>query len=295
MNTAVQSPRIVLRNAVSIHSLPDRVAYEARLFEKHGLEAVLPDGFDGWDRRGAPNGPRGDVLPRFENTVFDTWNMCEWGAINRVERTGRPAQIAYLRPAITAQVLLTLRDDIKEPRDLAGVPIGINEFTGNHYATLQLLEGTLTREQISLEHGGDSVVLAEKFLNGGYAAVSVMEPFVSLAVREGARILGLLFYRGAQIFADGVSHENRQAYVAAIAEAVDLINADLGAYREWIVEPTFGQLAPEELNLQYLRYVHPDPYPRKRFEETYAWMQSWGLANGESTYDSVIDATAISV
>ena len=55
-----------------------------------------------------------------------------------------------LRPAVGAQAILSFDAAIQEPRDLAGVPVGINDRTGSHYTTLQSLEGVLVNASAQL-------------------------------------------------------------------------------------------------------------------------------------------------
>ena len=123
--------------------------------------------------------------------------MCEWGAVYRAEQAARPGRIGYLRPAVVAQVIVSFRRDIQEPHDLAGLPVGVgNLYFGNHYNTLELLEGPLRRDQIVIDHDPDHIARAQ---SGDLAAITVMEPFVWLALKRGAHVVTSKFYRGAQI------------------------------------------------------------------------------------------------
>ncbi len=53
-----------------------------------------------------------------------------------------------------------------------------------------------------------------------------------------------------------------------------------------------GELAPEELSLDYHRYTHAKEFTAKRFEETYAWMQSWDLSDGTNSYETIVSPIA---
>jgi NitT/TauT family transport system substrate-binding protein len=103
-----------------------------------------------------------------------------------------------------------------------------------------------------------------------------MEPFISLALKEGAHILALIFYRGADVFAPNLTAQQCERYLEAINRAVDHINSDFGRYAHQIVEATKGRLAPEELSRNFIRYRHAQFYDPKRFSRTHAWMQSRG-------------------
>ena len=102
----------------------------------------------------------------------------------------------------------------RSPRNLAGVTVAIHETTGQHYTTLQLLEGTLRRDQMKVAHGDGN--LLDSLHSGEFKAATVMEPYISLALKEGAHIVAQTFYRGAQTFAETVSVQAQQAYVRSV-------------------------------------------------------------------------------
>jgi NitT/TauT family transport system substrate-binding protein len=229
------------------------------------------------------------MLNKYREERAHTYNMCEWGVINQLEKgVEEKATIGFLRPAVAAQALISFRPDIQEPHDLVDQPIATAQFTGQHYTTMQLLEGTLRRDQFDWRFYSAMRDMLDVAREGEVAAASVMEPHISLALKEGAHIVASSFYRGGQIFGSAIAEETRSAYVRAINGAVDIINADRNRYRAFLAESTGGQLAPEELSLLFHRYTHAKPYTEKRFEETYAWMQSWDLVSGDNTYETLI-------
>ena len=192
------------------------------------------------------------------------------------------------RPAVGAQAILSFDPAIQEPRDLAGVPVGINDRTGSHYTTLQSLEGVLAREDIVVEHLGIPENRYQALKDGRSRAVAVMEPFISLGLKEGAHLVDVTFYRGAEVIAPGLSTEQRSAYLGAINEAADRIMADFGRYKHYVTEQTRGRLAPHEMSEHFVRYTHYVVYDEKRFEQVYEWMRSWGLASGKGDHASVV-------
>jgi NitT/TauT family transport system substrate-binding protein len=270
-----------------VFDLPAIVAAEEGIFERHGLDVRFSATYD--DR---PRTER-DVFARLKESLFehgesDVYNVCEWASLDRLERGSRPGQVAVLRAAVAAQAILTLDPAINEPHDLGDVPVGVNEFTGSHYTSLQLLEGTLPKERIRVEHLGGPEHRYEQLISGGARVVALMEPFISLALKNGAHIVAATFYRGAEVVGASLAPEVRQGYLDAINEAVDRINASPDFYRGHLAEPTKGQLSPEELSGTFVRYIHVTPYPRQRLTETYDWMRSWGLASGEWAPETLV-------
>ena len=170
-------------------------------------ERVRPD-----QGGGAPRPGIGCHAHAFESHGADTFNMCEWGVIQRAEISEKAFRIGYLRPAVVTQAVLSFRGDIQEPHDLADLPVGVSAFSGQHYTTLQLLDGPLRRDQLHIVNVRAEVAL-EYAQAGELAATTVMEPFISLALKRGAHIVTSTFYRGGQVFARSVPEESWAAYV----------------------------------------------------------------------------------
>jgi NitT/TauT family transport system substrate-binding protein len=115
-----------------------------------------------------------------------------------------------------------------------------------------------------------------------------MEPFISLGLKEGAHLVDLTFYRGAEVTAPNLSAEQRNAYLDAINQAADRIMADFDKYKHYVTEQTKGALAPHEMSSHFVRYTHYVVYELKRFQQVYEWMRSWGLATGEADHERLV-------
>ena len=270
-----------------VFDLPIYVARDEGLFASAGIEVRFQAKYS------ERNPSDKEAFSRLKESLFeqgkaDVYNLCEWAGIDRSERSSRGAQVLALRPAVGAQAILSFDKAIQEPRDLAGVPVGINDKTGSHYTTLQSLEGALAREDIVVEHLGVPERRYEALKSGASRAVAVMEPFISLGLKEGAHLVDTTFYRGAEVIAPGLSAEQRNAYLEAINEASDRIMADFGKYKHYVTEQTKGALAPHEMSDEYVRYTHHMLYDPKRFQQVYEWMRSWGLASGKADHASVV-------
>jgi len=270
-----------------VFDLPIFVARDEGLFESAGIEVRFQAKYS------ERNASDRDAFQRLKESLFeqgkaDVYNLCEWAGIDRSQRSCRGAQVLALRPAVGAQAIITFDDAIQEPRDLAGVAVGINERTGSHYTTLQSLEGVLPRNEIVVEHVGIPERRYEALKQGSIRAVAVMEPFISLGLKERAHFVDVTFYRGAEVIAPGLSSEQRAAYLDAINLAADRIMADFGKYKHYVTEQTKGSLAPHEMSDRFVRYTHYVVYDPKRFRQVYEWMRSWGLATGEADHATLV-------
>ena len=283
----MDQPTIAISPNNPVFDLPIYVARDEGLFAKAGIEVRFQAKYS------ERNASDKEAFKRLKESLFeqgkaDVYNLCEWAGIDRSERSARGAQVLALRPAVGAQAILSFDKSIQEPRDLAGVPVGINDRTGSHYTTLQSLEGALPRDQIVVEHVGVPERRYEALKQGASRAVALMEPFISLGLKEGAHLVDVTFYRGAEVIAPGLSPEQRAAYLGAINEASDRIMADFGKYKHYVTEQTKGRLAPHELSSHFVRYTHYVVYDPKRFDDVYEWMRSWGLATGNANHASVV-------
>ncbi len=236
-----------------VFDLPIYVARDEGLFAKAGIEVRLQAKYS------ERNPSEADPFKRLKESLFeqgkaDVYNLCEWAGIDRSEKSSRGAQVLALRPAV-------------------GV---------------QSLEGVLARKDIVVEHLGVPERRYQALKEGASRAVAVMEPFISLGLKEGAHLVDVTFYRGAEVIAPGLSPEQRSAYLGAINEAADRIMAGFGKYKHYVTEQTRGALEPHEMSDHFVRYTHYVVYEPKRFQQVYEWMRSWGLASGDADHASVV-------
>ena len=287
---AATRPVVTISPNNPVFDLPIYVARDEGLFDKAGIEVRFQAKYS------QRNASDLDAFKRLKESLFeegkaDVYNLCEWAGIDRSQRSSRGAQVLALRPAVAAQAILSFDEAIWEPRDLAGVPVGINDRTGSHYTTLQSLEGVLPRGEIVVEHVGIPERRYEALKARTSRAVAVMEPFISLGLKDGAHLVDVTFYRGAEVVAPSLSSGQREAYLGAINVAADLLSANFGKYKHYVTEQTKGRLAPQELSDHYVHYTHYVEYEPKRFDQVYEWMKSWGLAAKDSADHATLVAS----
>jgi NitT/TauT family transport system substrate-binding protein len=269
-----------------VFDLPIYVARDEGLFEKEGVSVKFVEKHDPAISALDPFERQKEAL--YESGAANGYNLCEWAGLDRSERSSRGSLVHSLRPAVAAQAILSFDDAIQEPRDLANVGVGINDRTGSHYTALQLLGGALPRNEVKLEHAGPPLERYKRLRGGSLRAVALMEPYISLALKEGAHIVALTFYRGSEVIAPDLPAEAREAYVRAVNSAAALIRADFAKYKHYVVEPVKELLAPQDLQHHFVRYAPSKAFDEARFEYTYEWMQSWDLTPGDKSYADLI-------
>jgi NitT/TauT family transport system substrate-binding protein len=272
-----------------VFDLPVIVGIEEGLFARAGLDVSFSATYA--DRE-ADSAIR-PIMTRLKEQMFDcgsadSYNVCEWASIDRLERGKRGGNIAALRAAVAAQAILTFEEALQVPRDLADVPVLVQELTGSHYTALQMLESAVGAAHVKLEFGGLPQMRFAALENGACRAATVMEPFISLGLKKGAHIVAASFYRGGEVIAADLTPDQRKAYYDAENAAVDLINADFYKYAHHVAAHTKGALAPRELLRAFVRYKHVDYYDPALFSRTYEWMKARGLTEGQSEHAALV-------
>src|SRR6516162_8996021 len=211
-----------------VFDLPVIVAIERGLFARAGLDVSFSATYADREKDNAQT----PLMSRLKENLFDcgsadSYNVCEWASIDRLERGKRGGNIAALR---AAEAILTFDDKLQVPRGMADVPVMVQEFTGSHYTTIQMLESAVGSEHVKIQNGGLPQMRYAALKDGTARAIAVMEPFISLGLKEGAHIIAASFYRGGEVISADLTPEQRKAYYDAENAAVDLINADFYKY-----------------------------------------------------------------
>jgi NitT/TauT family transport system substrate-binding protein len=287
--TSAAKPVVRIAPNNPVFDLPVIVGIEERLFEKAGLDVSFSATYADRERDSAEK----PILSRLKEELFEcgsaeSYNVCEWASIDRLERGKRGGNIAALRAAVAAQAILTFDDRLQTPRDMADVPVVVQELTGSHYTTLQMLESAIGREHVNIVNGGLPQFRWAGLKNGSYRAVTVMEPFISLGLKEGAHLIACSFYRGGEVVAAELTPEQRKAYYDAENEAVDLINADFYKYAHHVAAHAKGALKAHELLRTFVHYKHVDYYDPALFGRAYDWMKARGMTEGQSQHAALV-------
>ncbi len=272
-----------------VFDLPVIVGIQEGLFNAAGLDVTFSATYEDRERDRADK----PVMMRLKEEMFDkgsadSYNVCEWASIDRLEKGERGGKLAALRASVAAQAILTFDDNLQIPRDLSDIPVYVQEYTGSHYCTVQLLESALGADHVNIGQGGLPQQRYAKLKDGTYRVITVMEPFISLALKEGAHIIAAMFYRGGEVISPDLTPEQRKAYYDAENKAVDLINADFYKYAHHVTAHAKGALKPEELMRAFVRYKHVDYYDVTLFNRTYDWMAARGFSTGASEHGGLV-------
>ena len=301
MTTQTEFKKVRLSVSNAVHSLSVLVAQEEGLFRAEGLDVELMKtaGSANVNTTGRPEAIFDRPLESLYNSGgMDQFRLCEWGVMKRAvdgeQSDQRPAKIVALGSAMSKfAIVASPNGNIVEPEQLANTPVGVTIYNGSHFTTLKMLEGFLRREEIQVVNLGSMPERLEKVRRGELAACTINEPWISVAQKEGFRIILESHSTRSEAAGDEMDGPTLAANFRAQAKAAALIHANPGKYAHYMTEETGGRLEPNELQTWRLLYVPLSPYTRERFERTYQWMTSYPdlVANG-ATYESVVDNRA---
>src|SRR2546427_3533048 len=298
------TPRKVKASMMNaIHDLPLLVARDEGFFADEGLDVEIVK-TPGTGQRGADHQAlRDNIFKRtmeqlYEQGECDQFRMCEWGIMKRavesnVDAGHRPAKIVALGSAMsTFAIVVDPKARIYEPEQLKNKPIGVSPYNGSHFTTLKLLEGFLKREQIQTTFAGTMKERLDALSRGEVAAVSLMEPWISIAEMRGLRVLMESHSTRSEAAGDELDGATLAKMFRAEASAAGAIQKSPERYAHYLIEEAGGLLELKDLKLSRILNAAPEPYTRERFEHTYQWTLGWGLVAPGATYETTVDNRA---
>lgn len=300
MTTNGTSVKLAVMNAV--HDLPVLVARDEGFFKDEGLniEFVTTPGmaqvttshkvqFDSVFER-----PLESV---YNEGGIDQFRMCEWGIVKRAveaEASGlRSRKIVALGASMSKFAIVVSADsNFYEPEMLKGKPIAVTPNNGSHFVALKMIEGFLGKEHVKVTNAGSMPQRIEALKKGEVAAVSLMEPWISVAEKEGLRILTEAHSTRAEAASDDLDGPTLAAIFRAQARACEVLAKDPTPYVHYFVNETGGRLEAKDFRHQRLLHAPPQPYTRERWDDTYNWTVGWDMTIPDSSFEKIVDNRA---
>jgi NitT/TauT family transport system substrate-binding protein len=300
-STGLKKIRIAAMNPV--HDLAVLVAHDEGLFQQEGLDVEILKTPGTGTLDGDPQGLEKGVFDRamwspFNTGEVDQYRMCEWGVVKRtVEATSnnqRPGKIVALGAAMSKMAIVTgPQSCIYEPEQLKNTPVAVSTFNGSHFTTLKMLEGFIKKEDIQTTSGGTMIERLEAIKKGEVAAGNFYEPWISVAQKQGFRVLMESHSTRSEAAGDQLDGPTLAAMFRAEVASAELINSDTQRYTSYFIEEVQGLLEPQDFQHWRLLYAPPVPYTRERFNDTYNWMLGYPeLVEAGATYEQVVDNRA---
>ena len=292
--------KVAIMNAV--HDLPVLVARDNGFFKDEGLDIEFVS-TPGMAQVTTSHTVKFDtVFDRPLDAVYndggiDQYRMCEWGIMKRAveaESSGlRHRKIVALGASMSKFTIAVAKDsNIYEPEMLKNKLISVTPNNGSHFTMLKMVEGFLEPQHVKTTNAGSMQKRIEALGRGEVAAVVLMEPWISVAQKQGLRILIESHSTRSEAAGDEVDGPTLAAMFRAQARAVKAFEKDPTPYLHYLIAETGGRLEPHELQTWRLLHAPPTPYTRERFDDTYNWTVKWNMTVPSATFENTVDNRA---
>jgi NitT/TauT family transport system substrate-binding protein len=297
-------PKLILETTAPFQGLPELVAYDEGLFAKEGLTIEWADREKGVEKKTEvdvtspagldPFASHGRLL---EQGRADMYNACEWGNYCRIQDTTKGSRQIGRRGIVSFAAIVVRPDSsVYTAQQLAGRSVGVPFFFGTHYLALHLLDGFMPRDQIRICRAPNgSKYRYDAMMSGEIEATTLTEPYLSLAEKDGCRLICGGFYHGTEVASDRVDAEIYGAFNRAVREAVKRINANKQAYLHYFIDyhksndPRIARLQPGDIRESRVVVCDPAPIPLDEMQRTYDWLRGWGMLKDTASPLQLVD------
>jgi ABC-type nitrate/sulfonate/bicarbonate transport system substrate-binding protein len=274
---------IRIQSDSNAHDRPWRVAVEQGFLAGEGLTVEYHE-----DNPRGIEGRCEDFTQRWKESqlaegALEVYPVCEWGAIERVQRLGKGRIIGLDTTVRTGAIMVRSTSSIREVANLKHVPIAVTWHAGTFYAVIEVLESAgLHLSEINLVHANDRLAA---LLSGTVEAAALMEPLVSQAFAAGARRVADLSWRGGIVASNDLSDDTAARLLRALNRAVAWLEDNEPRQRDELLR----DLPPEQRPGGLLpRLVGTQPYSRDQFQQTAEWMYERGFLPEPARYEQIV-------
>ena len=222
-------------------------------------------------------------------------SACHW-AVNMAAHGQAGRMWGHAYSVTPSGIWVAPESDIKEPEDLAGVPVSVGYHSGSHFSAIQALEPFLPKEQINLQFVGGPQDRCQFLLDRRVEAANVFGTPGYVLEQQGFRkVVDTSFMIGFLINGDATD-EQLWAYFNALQRAQREIDVAKELYQHYFLDEL-----PEKFH-QYFDYRKAgigerlvfEPYTKETFERTHRWMVEWGIFGedqvGHAEYETAVHA-----
>ena len=303
--------KITIEPSAPFQGLPFMVAMEKGFLADEGIEVEVRGPMDYWNPEhmvaSAELSTRLDVqywnqvasnrghAAELDNNQADLYWGCEWGNYRRAQDTMQDGRQIGRRAIVTCgAVIVPPWSDIYTPQQLANRLVAVPFHAGTHYLTIQMLEGFLPKELIKVcDASGAAGPRYHSLMKGEVDACSVTEPYITLAEKNGCRVICQAFYHGTDVATHAIDAATYASINRAVSKAVKFLNSDKRGAAQMFIDwhksdSEIEALTPDDFNLSRLVFTDPSPIPEDELKRTYDWMVSWDMIDGGHTTDDLV-------
>jgi NitT/TauT family transport system substrate-binding protein len=219
---------------------------------------------------------------------------CHW-TVNMAASAGHGKMYTKAYAVTPSGIYVAPDSPIKQPRDLAQVPVTVGYHSGSHFSTLQNLEKFLQRNEIKLHFAGLLLDRLALLMDRRVPAASLFGAPSYVVEQLGFRkIVDTTFMVGHLVAADA-STEAVDRYFKALRRAQQDIDIEPELYKHYFLK----ELPARYHSMVDIRAFGPgerlvfEPYPQEVFERTRQWIESWNLFPADQVGDAGYEASVI--
>ena len=268
------------------HDRPWRVAVEQGFFAEEGLDVVYHE-----DNPKGTEGRVKDFTNRWKETqlqqgALEVYPVCEWGAIERVQRLGKGKIIGLDATVRTGAIMVRKDSPVESLADLRNVPIAVTWHAGTFYAAIEVMEAAgIPFAEIKLEHAANRL---DALLSGRNEAAALMEPLVSRAIAAGCRKIADLRWRGGIVAGQDIDAETAEKLRRELNRAIAWLREDEKRSRAELLRDLAPELRKDGL-MPELTGVKA--YQPAEFKATVDWMLKRGFLHEAPSCDDSVHTT----
>jgi NitT/TauT family transport system substrate-binding protein len=260
--------------------LHDWMAYEGNYWADEGLEVqYLWDVVEAtYEYGGVPYKERPQDQPFVQGEEV-VCNACAWGSVaNAGAGMGKFSADAY---GIARHAIFVRADSpIRQPKDLAGVPIGVALRAGSHFSVPLSLEKHLPIEQIKTVNVGGHGTRLAVLLSGEVEATNLLDPEISMAEQLGLRKVLEGTFNTLWWVDQGMDPAALAAYFRVLACAEQELQRDPKRYLplwKYSVPPSFRDRDWDFSHFHEGEHFLYERYPMNKYLDLMDQMARWGL------------------
>jgi ABC-type nitrate/sulfonate/bicarbonate transport system substrate-binding protein len=260
--------------------LQEWVAEEKGYFAADGLDYEFRDEIVSEDGKRHDLGNKVGAYQIYEKgRTTDVSCACHW-TVNVAASNGHGKLYADAYSVSPAGIFVPPDSPVREPADLAGVPISVGYQSGSHYATIQALEQYLPQDAIRLSFADGLLFKRMELLIDGKvpAAALFSGPYYFLEQLGFRKVIDTTFMMASMISGDADLEDVRK-YFRALRRAQRDIDLRPERYTHYYKK----EMPARFLDRMDTRRWGPgerivfEPYTREVFEESFEWISQHAI------------------
>jgi ABC-type nitrate/sulfonate/bicarbonate transport system substrate-binding protein len=255
--------------------LQEWVAEEKGYFAAEGLDYEFRDELIAKDGKRHDLGDKVGAYQTFEQgRKSDVGCACHW-TVNVASSSGHGKLYADVYSVAPAGIFVPAESAIRQPRDLARVPISVGYQSGSHYSTIQALEQFLPPADITLSFA-DGLLFKrmELLIDGKVPAAALFSGPYYFAEQLGFRKIIDTTFMIATMLTGDPDPEDVRRYFRALRRAQRDIDLRPDRYTHYY-KKEFPARFREQMDTRRWgpgeRLVF-EPYTKEAFDESFAWI-----------------------